>query len=908
MKLVELIDNSKVPQFAGKDVFFVAATLRPETMYGQTNCWISPDITYVAVEASDGSIFVCTQRSARNMAFQELLKLDKEVKPVCLIPGRDLMGAKLKAPLSHYDHVYALPMLTIKEGKGTGVVTSVPSDAPDDFAALTDLKNKEPLREKYGITDEMVLPFDPVPIIDVPGYGSLSAVEACKKHKVKSQNDTAKLMEAKEEVYLKGFYEGVLNVGKYAGTQIQKCKDAIKADMVAAKEAIKYLEPEKQIISRAGDECVVAICDQWYLDYGEPEWRKKIEECLEGMELYSPDVRNNFNKTVDWLREHACSRTYGLGTRLPWDEYWLIESLSDSTIYMAYYTVAHILQGGSYKEGKYSPNFNGQAGSPFGVKPEDMTPEVWDYIFLQGQKPTTNIKPETLEKMKNEFNYWYPVDVRVSGKDLVQNHLTYYLYNHVAMWEDDKSKWPQSVRANGHLLLNGEKMSKSTGNFLTLTDAIEKYSADGMRLALADAGDSVEDANFVDKTADGAVLRLYNWIDFVTDVANKKPQIALKDGPVDERLIDRVFEHEMRRAVKLTDAAYSKLMFKDAMKEGFYILQGVLNKYREICGLEGMNAKLVDRFIEVQTLLICPICPHIAEEVWEITGKKGFAVSTPFPEILEYDPVLIESSEFLAETVRDVRLKLKDRLQPKKGKAPAEIPTNCTVYVAKEYPAWQRVCLSVLREGLEKNGEFFDNKAIAARMKTEPDVKKYMKKVMPYIQMVKERYEAIGKRALDLTSPFDEMKVLNESMSYMTSALELGIDVKYSSEGDNVIQENTYPGHPTYNFYKVPSVHFECLNAQPGSGKFSIFMDVKEGDNVADLRALIAKQDKKETSKVRIYRYESFAASRKIPNMKDIMKGKIQVEDGERFKINVDEKKVFIGNQEVYDRLVYFTD
>lgn len=510
--------------------------------------------------------------------------------------------------------------------------------------------------------------------------------------------------------------------------------------------------------------------------------------------------------------------------------------------------------------------------------------------------------------MKNEFNYWYPVDVRVSGKDLVQNHLTYYLYNHVAMWENDKSKWPQSVRANGHLLLNGEKMSKSTGNFLTLTDAIEKYSADGMRLALADAGDSVEDANFVDKTADGAVLRLYNWIDFVTDVANKKPQIALKDGPVDERLIDRVFEHEMRRAVKLTDAAYSKLMFKDAMKEGFYILQGVLNKYREICGSEGMNAKLVDRFIEVQTLLICPICPHIAEEVWEITGKKGFAVSTPFPEILEYDPVLIESSEFLAETVRDVRLKLKDRLQPKKGKAPAEIPTNCTVYVAKEYPAWQRVCLSVLREGLEKNGEFFDNKTIAARMKTEQDVKKYMKKVMPYIQMVKERYEAIGKRALDLTSPFDEMKVLNESMSYMTCALELGIDIKYSSEGDNVIQENTYPGHPTYNFYKVPSVHFECVNAQQGSGKFSIFMDVKEGDYVADLRSLIAKQDKKEKSKVRIYRYESFNASRRIPNMKEIMKGKVQVEDGEQFKINVDEKKVFIGNQEVYDRLVYFTD
>mgnify|MGYP003328274158 CR=1 FL=1 len=45
-------------------------------------------LRYVAVEARDGSIFVCTQRSARNMAFQELLKLDKEVKPVCMIPGK----------------------------------------------------------------------------------------------------------------------------------------------------------------------------------------------------------------------------------------------------------------------------------------------------------------------------------------------------------------------------------------------------------------------------------------------------------------------------------------------------------------------------------------------------------------------------------------------------------------------------------------------------------------------------------------------------------------------------------------------------------------------------------------------------------------------------------------------------
>ena len=53
-----------------------------------------------------------------------------------------------------------LPLLTILTNKGTGIVTSVPSDAPDDYMALLDLKRKEKLREKYGVADEWVLPYE----------------------------------------------------------------------------------------------------------------------------------------------------------------------------------------------------------------------------------------------------------------------------------------------------------------------------------------------------------------------------------------------------------------------------------------------------------------------------------------------------------------------------------------------------------------------------------------------------------------------------------------------------------------------------------------------------------------------------------------------------------------------------
>ena len=59
-------------------------------------------------------------------------------------------------------------------------------------------------------------------------------------------------------------------------------------------------------------------CLQWYLDYGEASWREVTEKCLEKIECYHDEVKNNFYSTLGWLREHACSRTYGLGSKLPW--------------------------------------------------------------------------------------------------------------------------------------------------------------------------------------------------------------------------------------------------------------------------------------------------------------------------------------------------------------------------------------------------------------------------------------------------------------------------------------------------------------------------------------------------------------------------------------------------------------
>jgi leucyl-tRNA synthetase len=231
MKILEPYPD-KLKSLSGTPVFLVAATLRPETMYGQTNCYIGPNLEYIAFKAKNGEVFISTKRAAKNMAYQGITAEDEKINVLEVLSGMDIMGTALKAPLTSYDKVYTLPMLTVKSDKGTGVVTSVPSDAPDDYAALQDLKRKEAFRKKYGIEDDMVLPFEPIPIIQTGEFGALSAPKCCELLKIKSQNDHKQLAEAKDKVYKAGFYDGVMTVGHCKGQKVQDVKKTIQKLMV----------------------------------------------------------------------------------------------------------------------------------------------------------------------------------------------------------------------------------------------------------------------------------------------------------------------------------------------------------------------------------------------------------------------------------------------------------------------------------------------------------------------------------------------------------------------------------------------------------------------------------------------------------------------------------------------------
>ena len=597
---------------AGKNVYLVPATLRPETMYGQTNCFVLPTGEYGAyyVDATD-EIFVMSPRSARGLSCQAYKDSDyftKEFgKITCLekFTGDELLGLPLKAPLAQYEKVYTLPLLTISMDKGTGVVTSVPSDAPDDYVSLKALQDKADFRAKFDLADDMVLPFEVVPIISIEGYGNTSAVFMCEKLKIKSPNDKVKLTQAKDETYLKGFTMGVMEIGAHKGKKVSDAKPIIKQEMIDAGDAVLYFEPESKVMSRTHDECVVAATDQWYLAYGEESWttavRKHVLESGD-FDAYDPAALGRYEYVIGWLKEWACTRQFGLGTFLPWDPKWVIESLSDSTIYMAYYTIAHYLQGIDNLEGDKSK-------SPEKIDPAHLTKDVFNYIYRNGAYPDgCQIPQEKLDKMRTEFRYWYPMNLRVSAKDLIPNHLTMALYNHAAIWEDEPGLWPRGYYCNGHVLVDAEKMSKSKGNFLMMNETIDKYTADATRFACADAGDTLDDANFSRETADSAILSLSNEETWINET------LAANDLRTDGKLnfMDKVLLNETTRLIEAAGSAFAKMQFRDGLQKGWFEMLLARNDYRAWCQDSDipMHKDVVRTWAENVVVAICPICPH----------------------------------------------------------------------------------------------------------------------------------------------------------------------------------------------------------------------------------------------------------------------------------------------------------
>ena len=720
--------------------FLVAATIRPETVFGQTNLWVDPDAEYVVARVGDERWIL------NDLASKKLSEQGKSVAIESRIHGADLLGKDVVAPAINRA-IPILPGSFIDQGRGTGIVTSVPSDAPDDYAALRDLQQDDRLLTKYDLDAERIRAIRPIPIIRTPGWGPLPGVEIVDRLGIRNQGDREKLEQAKAEVYKTGFYRGVLNenCGPYAGVRVEVAKDEIRKELTSKGQADLMYEPSGVVICRCMTTAIVKVVDnQWFLSYADPAWKARVHEAIASMDLYPEALRKWFDYVTDWLRDWPCAHHRGLGTILPWDANWVIESLSDSTIYMAYYTIAHALQGGALR-----------SSVPWAQRLDDG---FFDFVFFgsgsaKGVASHLGLEVELIEGLRQEFVYWYPVDLRNTGKDLVQNHMTFCLFAHTAIFP--REQWPRGFAVNGWVRMAGRKMSKSRGNVWYIREAVREWGADVIRLTVANAGDGLDDPNVDMDFAESAKARIEEWLRFATSKhATRK----------DHHGIDAWFLSILSRSIQASRTAMEGMNYKAALRHGYFDLQASWSWY--VRRSEGRpQVDVLRRFIDVQTKLLAPFVPHLGEEIWHRLGGDGFVVNAQYPESIagEIDPRAETAEVLLQSTLADVREILK---------VTGIAPKRLALYTV---PAWKVHVHRIARE-LAKQGPILMN-VLMERALAEPGMRERAKEVAAFAKKLAEDLQHAKLDELDRFGSVDEFAMFRENLGFLEKELRVKVDV-----------------------------------------------------------------------------------------------------------------------------------
>jgi len=621
-------------------IILPAATLRPETLFGVTNIWVNPDVEYVQAKV-DGQRWIISREAARKLEF-----LNHKVEIINAFRGSEMVGWNVTNPLNDAS-VAIYPASFVEADSGTGIVMSVPAHAPFDYQALQTLKSDKIMQQKFHviIDENSVLP---IKVIESEVYaGGIPAAEAIKHagDLDQNKNDNNLLEKATSELYSHEFYKGKMmqNTGTFAGMTVSTAKNKIKQDLLLSGRAeTTYELVNKPVKCRCGAECVVKLLnDQWFLNYADREWKQLAHLCLNNMDILPQDIRQEFDYVIDWLRERACARKSGLGTKLPWDKEWIIESLSDSVIYMAYYIIA-----------KYVNN------KSIGDETHNINDTFFDYVLLGTGGPDQvakdcKVDPYTTEQIRNEFNYFYPVDSRHSGRDLVPNHLTFFIFNHVAIF--DKKKWPQQIVVNGSVLMEGKKMSKSLGNIIPLRAAIKEYGADTIRLAMLMSAEILQDADFSFDTVRGVRLKLAGIFEMAVKCRNMSthPTNHSQYKQLPQQLLtleDRWLASRLQRTIAETTTSMDKLRIREAIYYVLYSLDRDLQWYmRRATARKRENiTEMLLAFLNIQVRMLAPFAPFTAEEVWELMGNKQSLTAAGWPVLDEKKiDIVAEESEFL---------------------------------------------------------------------------------------------------------------------------------------------------------------------------------------------------------------------------------------------------------------------
>ena len=721
----------------GEDFFLPAATFRPETIYGVTNLWLNPEAEYSQITVDGKYQWIVSKEAAAKLKDQL-----RKITTVKTFKGKELIGRYVTNPLRSGDSLPILPAEFVDPKNGTGVVYGVPAHAPMDYIALRDIQSDLEKQRFFSLNAAEVKAIEPISLVTVPGMSRFPAQQVIEEMKIKDQNDP-KVAAATAEVYKKEFHQGVLNenTGKYKGKKITEAKPLIIEELKQSDLASSMYDLPDKVVCRCLTECIVKVLeDQWFLKYSDPEWKKLAHQCVDAAEIYPESARQWFHDVVDWIKDWPCARKVGLGTPLSWSPGWIVETLSDSTIYMAFYTIRPAIVR-------------------LGLTANSLTEDFFNFVLLgegavESLSKNIGIKAQELELMRSEFLYWYPVNLRNSAKELIPNHLLFFVFQHTAFFP--RELWPKGISANGMMTVEGEKMSKSKGNVITISNALQTYGADALRSGLMDGAEGMDDVDWRDKNAKDIQAKINSLPSFI-----KQFEISVKESK-NMSLSDLWLENQIQKHIASVSSNLDMMKTKSAFQEVFYAYWNDLRNY--LLKTEIHPSNLINYAVDTWVKLLAPFLPYTVEEINESRGRNEMVCSSSFPKFDEskLHPDAELGELLLQKLVEDSKNILK--LMPQQMK-------SIHVYIA---PKWQYDLFSEVVKSRKSGGKTTD--LLQQFFISHPTVEK--KDAANSLAKIGKNINELGENFLDNYNrcrEIEEAKLYDHSVAFIQR--QLGLDV-----------------------------------------------------------------------------------------------------------------------------------
>lgn len=737
--------------------YIVCATLRPDSIFGATNIYAKPEMDLVKLKVGDKYWYVSKEAQVKvehqfdNVEFVESLK------------GTDLIGKEVIVPiLDKKVPVYKADFCD--ENHGTGLVYSSPADSVHDYLYLFETLFPGEKLENYIEKEPLGL----IPITktfdkkgqevkykyDIPAYHKLF------EHKIfSSEGNLDRLEEIKQELYKEAHFGAVMiNCGEeFDNTPLKANAGAnkVKEKLIDLDLGGTYYETSRRAVTRGGDKVIVANLDgQWFLNYKDEEIKQKAYDVLDSLEFLPEKLRESQRGYLKWVEMRPCARKRGIGTPLPFDESWIIEPLSDSTIYQMLYLVHHII----HREN---------------ISPNQLSLEVFDYVFLGKGNSTiiaeeNNIEKEVLDEMRTEVTYWKGLDVRYTNVGHMSNHLSFLIYHYGLIFPKDN--WPKNITIGGYLIKDGSKISKSKGNGIPLMRMGDTYGVDMYRLYVAIGANFEIEMDFRDEEIYQLEKKFSKWKNLMLDsLSFEKVEYDLFDS-LDKWLISRFYSR-----AKEYFSMMENMRIREAYVNVLYEMLNDINYHERRSGIE-KTLKVIRYIVEDYIKLMTPVTPHFSEEVNSLLNNNNFISLEAFDKNFEkYINEDVEKLEGIGINIISNVAKAKDAKK-------IENPKNITLVIANDlrYDLFSK--LDELLKQTRNFKELFTEISNDERFESEM---KFVQKFLP--KTLKDGLTTYVGKSTELT-------LLDDIVKYLKDEYNCTVEIVSADEINQTV--NSIPGDP----------------------------------------------------------------------------------------------------------------